>query len=411
MTASRERMPSRRQLLAGLGVTVAGGASAATTAAPEPVSSSPFDWPMFQYDPAGTGYNPDAAGPKDDVQVAWVHDSTDWFRGASAPVRLGDTLYAVGDGLLALEVDSGERRFGRRGPYTSSPAAAHAPSYRTATLAATSTGGVYGLNADGGIGVPGLDRGLGSQRWVGPGPGRARPTIEHQPAVNPVTVDDTVYAAVHGTNDIVALDANSGSERWRVTHHEDDIVSVSFGRPTVRDGTLFVANWPNQVSAYDREDGTERWQRKLEDQMQLCTPATDQGIVVTSRNGVALLDADDGEALWRRDLDGNAIDGTAAVADGTVFLSDGDERFYALDLETGETLWSVPFERETTPVVADGMVYAVETNESLIGLDAETGTKRFRYEPPEIPLSPPIVGNGVLYAVNRGRIVALEESR
>lgn len=405
-------MPSRRHLLAGVGAALVGGTGAAATERTRSpsTSSSPFDWPMSQHDPAGTGSNPEASGPSEDVGVAWVHDATDWFRGASPPILLGDTLYAAGDGLLALEADTGERRFGRRGPYTSSPAVASASPYRTPALAVTSTGGVTGLNADGGVGLSGADRGIGSRRWTVPEGGEYRPTLEHRPAVDPVTVDGTVYATVYGTNDVVALDAADGSERWRVTAAREE-VGASFGRPTVRDGTLFVANWPNRVAAYDREDGTERWRREREDQMQLCSPATDAGIVVLSRSGVSLLDDDDGSPVWERDLEGNATGGTVAVAEGTAFLSDGRDRFHALALETGESLWSTPFETETTPVVADGTVYAVEGAASLVALDAETGAERFRYEPPEAPLSAPIVGDGCLYAVNRGRVLALEEPR
>ncbi|RQH01010.1 pyrrolo-quinoline quinone [Natrarchaeobius oligotrophus] len=364
---------------------------------------------MSRYDPAGTGYNPEASGPTDDVRVAWSHESTGWFRGAAAPIRLGNTLYAVGDGLLALEVADGERLFARRGPYTSSPARARSASYRTDALAVAGTGGVDGLNAGGGIDVPGVDRAIGQRRWRGPERGSPRPTIEHDPTVSPVAADDAVYAPIYGTNSIVALDADSGAQRWRATHHEDDVVSVSFGRPAVRDGTLYVANWPHQVTAYAREDGTQRWQREFDAQMQLSTTATDAGVVVTTRHGVALLDPDDGGPIWRRDLEGNATDGDAAVAEGTIFLSDGLETFYALDLETGDELWSAPFEGETEPVVAGGMVYAVEDDLFLVGFDAETGTERFRYQPTEAPLSPPIVGDGRLYHVNRGRVIALEE--
>ncbi|RQG95236.1 pyrrolo-quinoline quinone [Natrarchaeobius chitinivorans] len=364
---------------------------------------------MSQYDPAGTGYNPEASGPREDVRVAWSHESTEWFRGAAPPVRLGETIYAIGDGLVALDVDSGERRFAHRGPYTSSPARARASAYRTDTLAVTATGGVYGLNAGGGIEVPGLDRAIGGQRWEGPGRNSPVETVDHRPSVDPVTADGTIYAAVSGTNAIVALEADDGSERWRVTHHEDDAVSVSYGRPAVADGTLYVANWPHQVTAYDVADGTIRWQREREDQMQLSSTPTDEGVVVTSRNGVALLATDDGDPVWQTDLEGNAVDGTSAVADGVVYLSDGRETFYALDLETGEELWSAPFDGETTPVVADGMVYAVEGDRALIGFDAETGEQRFRYEPTQVPLSPPIVGDDILFAVNRHRIVALEE--
>ncbi len=163
------------------------------------------------------------------------------------------------------------------------------------------------------------------------------------------------------------------------------------------------------MTAYDREDGTVRWQRERDDQMQLCSVPTDEGVVVTSRNGVALLDLEDGETIWYRDLEGNAVEGTAAVADGTIYASDGRETFYALSLETGEELWSAPFERETEPVVADGMVYAVEMDRTLVGFDATTGEERVRFEPSQVPLSPPIVGDGTLYAVNRRRIIALED--
>ncbi|MEY7849195.1 PQQ-binding-like beta-propeller repeat protein [Natrarchaeobius sp. A-rgal3] len=414
-------MPStRRQLLAATGLTLVGGvgAVAATeetivgerSVAETESNTSALEWPVSQYDPAGTGYNPDASGPTEDVRVAWSHESTDWFRGAAPPIRLEDTIYAVGEGLLALEADTGERRFARRGPYTSSPARVSASAYRTDALAVTSTAGVFGLGAGGGIRIPGLGRWFGGQRWEGPGVGFHPSSPEHRPSVDPVAVDGTVYAPIYGTNDLVALEANDGTERWRITHHEDDPVGVSYGRPAVRDDTLYVANWPHQVTAYDRDDGSMRWQRERDDQMQLCSVPTDEGVVVTSRNGIALLDLENGETIWHRDLDGNAVEGTAAVADGTIYASDGRETFYALALETGEELWSAPFERETEPVVADGMVYAVEEDRALIGFDAETGDERFRYEPSQVPLSPPIVGDGMLYAVNRRRVIALEEA-
>ena len=403
-------MPSRRHLLAGVGATIAGGYATAVSGEIPEISSSPPDWPMSQYDPSGTGYNPNVTGPRAEVEPAWVHESTEWFRGASQPIRLGETLYAAGNGLLALSVDDGRRKFGRQGPYTSSLAAADAAPYQTPTLAVTSTGGIYGLNASGGIEIPGLDRAIGSERWQGPPYAEYRPSLEHSPTVNPVAHNGRVYGPVVGTNDIVAIEANEGSVRWRVTVNDDEIISASFGRPTIHEGTLFVANWPAQVSAYDINDGSTLWQQERDEQMQLCTPVTDAGVVVTSRNGVALLSASDGEPIWERDLDGNATEGTAAVTDTSVFLSDGLETFYAIDIETGETRWSTPFKQETKPVVADGVVYAVEQNASLVAFDVEAGTELFRYEPPEVPLSPPIVGDGRLYLANRSRVVALEES-
>lgn len=403
-------MPSRRRVLIGATTLAVGGCVAAVTGRSAKTITSNRDWPMAQYDSAGTGYNPNVSGPTSDVELAWVYDTPSWFHGASAPIRLGDTLYATGTGVVAVTVTDGTEQFVRRGPYTSSLAAVNAEPYRTPTLAVTSTGGIYGVNAGGGVEIPGTNRGIGSERWEGPPYGEYRPTVDHLPTVDPVAHDGTVYAPVVGTNDIAAMNATDGSVRWRVTVEEDDVISASFGRPTIKDGTLFVANWPNQVSAYDLEDGTMRWEQERADQMQLCTPATDAGIIVTSRNGVALLDTDDGEPIWERDLNGNATGGTAAVADETVLLSDGNDEFHALDLETGESHWSVDFQDETQPVVADDIVYAVERGKSLHAFEVNTGTERFRYEPEEVPLSPPIVGDGRLYLTNRHRVIALEES-
>ena len=365
---------------------------------------------MPRYDPAGTGHNPDVSGPTSDVEPAWIHEAPAWFRGASAPVRLGETVYATGGGLLACAAADGTRAFTHEGPYTSSLAAANASPYRTSTLAATSTGGLYGLNAGGGIEVPGSDRRIGAQRWSGPPRAEYRPTIDHAPTTNPVAADGTIYAPVVGTNDLAAVNANNGSVDWRVTVVDDEVISASFGRPAVDDDAVYLANWPNRVSAYDRVDGTQLWQRDRDEQMQLSTTVTDAGLVVTTRRGVALLDTDDGEPIWERDLDGNATEGAGAVTTDRVLVSDGLEEFHALDLETGEVDWSVPFVGETEPVVADGVVYAVERNASLVAFDVESGEERFRYEPSEVPLSPPIVGDGRLLVVNRSRLIALEES-
>lgn len=49
----------------------------------------------------------------------------------------------------------------------------------------------------------------------------------------------------------------------------DDVVSAGFEPPTIRDCTLFVSNWPGQVSTYDIGDGTQRWNRKHNDRIRI----------------------------------------------------------------------------------------------------------------------------------------------
>lgn len=402
-------MPStRRDVLGSTALVFAGVVSdEASARSTQPDPSTPSDWPMARYDPAGTGHHPTATGPKDGVEIAWEHDTTDWFLGSAPPIRRGETIYATGNGVLALDSRTGARRFGREGPYQSALARARTSTYTTDTLAVTAPSGVFGLNAAGGITIPLVDRSFETERWAGPQsprPGLFGPAE----SVSPVAVDETIYTAVPGTDSVVALDAGSGQVRWRTTHAEDEAVSVEFNRPAVRDGRVFVTNWPYQATAYDTDTGEQHWQRELDEQMVLAPAATSEGLVVPSRNRVWLLDTTDGTTRWTYTTDGNAVESTPAVADGRVFVADEQESLHALDLETGEQLWTTPFDGPTTPVVADGVVYAVRSLYSLVAIDAVTGEIRFEYEPSQVPLSPPIVGDGVLYATNRRRVIALE---
>jgi outer membrane protein assembly factor BamB len=219
-----------------------------------------------------------------------------------------------------------------------------------------------------------------------------------------------IYTALPGTNAVAALDPNDGRVQWRRTHHEDDAVSAEINRPAVKDGFVFVTNWPKQAAAYHAETGERRWLVELDDQLLLPPVATDRGVVVPSREFVYVLDPTDGSEVWRYSTEGNATESTPAVADGTAFVADEQESLHAIDLKTGQQRWTAPFDGPTTPVVADGTVYAVKSQYALIALDADSGETLFEYHPSQVPLSTPIVGDGVLYSANRKRIIALEEA-
>ena len=404
-------MPSsRRRFLSSLALTLTGAAYGTSDAdAIDPSLNSNLDWPMARYDPAGTGHHPTASGPTEDIAVQWTHDAPDWFFGTTSLIRRDDTLYAVGNGLLTLDSESGDRRFGYAGPYQSSPAVAPASTYNTDTLAVTASSGVFGLNASGGYTIPLLDHTIGAERWTGPqsaGGGFFGPAD----ADTPVTADGVIYTALPGTNSVVALDPNNGQVQWRQTHHEDDPVSAEINRPAVKDGIVFVTNWPKQAAAYRAETGEQQWLVELDDQLLLPPIATDQGVVVPSREFVYFLDPTDGSEVWRYSTDGNATESTPAVADGTIFVADEQDSLHAIVLETGEQRWTAPFDGPTTPVIADGTVYAVKSGYSLVAIDAETGETLFEYRPSQVPLSTPIVGDGVLYVANRKRVLALEEA-
>ncbi|ARS90073.1 PQQ-binding-like beta-propeller repeat protein [Natrarchaeobaculum aegyptiacum] len=414
-------MPSRRSVLAA-GSLAASALAGCTRAADGPTSSADArvaadaaDWPMARYDPAGTGHAASTAGPRDDVQVAWERDPGERVRSESPPILLGDTLYVVGRrSLIALGRDTGDVRFTRNGSYQSTPARVVASAYRTPTLAVASTAGLYGLSADGGFELLGLE--FGSERWYGPGsePDVFRIGPPAEPA--PVAADGTVYAVDPGTDRLLALDGSSGSLEWKRTI--GDGRSIGTNRPAVRDGTVYVSSRPGDLVAVDAETGDRDWDVRpdahegssLRYRNFRPPTATAAGLVVPDREGVTLFDPANGDVLWEYTHDGNLTGGTAAVADGTVFVPDGRDSLHAIDLESGDEIWTVDYGYPVRPIVSDGVVYlGYRSLPELIALDAETGERRWSFEG-ESGFSQPIVADGVLYATGWDGVVALEEA-
>lgn len=362
------------------------------------------DWPMARYDAEGTGYNPSVSGPKEDVRVKWRRKPDGFYGRSATPVLLGDSVYVVGVKLVALAAETGATRFAHEGSYRSSLARADATAYTTDTLAVTGSAGVFGLNGEGGLRIRDIEFGI--ERWHTSQSDTDTDISGPPSGVPPVAVDNTVYAVLPGTGDLTAISASSGRIRWRQSPGDE------LRRPAVHDGTVFAVNWPLQVSAYDAATGTRRWQKPLDEQMVLAPTATDDSVIVPDRTGVTALDATDGSKRWRFTHDGNVTEGAAAVADGRVFLSSGEQdgAIYALDLATGESLWSAPVGDEGTPVVADGVVYVPSRASSeLIALDAANGTVRWRFETRQAP-STPVIGDNAVYFVASDRIVALEKA-
>lgn len=374
---------------------------------------------MARYDPAGTGHNPDASGPEDDGRIRWEREPASSVGGRASPILAGGTIYVVGRrSIVALDRELGDVQFTRRGSYQSTPARATASAYRTDTLAVYGREGIYGLNAGGGYELLGTS--FGAERWHGPAqePGyrtSAAPGLE-----SPVAADGTVYAVVPNTNRLVALDANSGSTRWEYAIGDER--SSHPTSPVVRDGTVYVTSNPSYAVAVDAETGSEEWFVELDrdehdviDYREVRAPtATSRGLVVPSKNAVSLLDPADGELEWEFVHEGTVTDGRVAVADGSIFAADATDSLFALDLETGEEVWSAEYTADASPVVADGVVYVSSYwPAELVAFDAETGEERWTWTDRESEspgTSQPIVGDGVLYVVLDDRVVALEEA-
>jgi outer membrane protein assembly factor BamB len=403
-------MPSRRQFLAGSGV-VAAGSAIGGYAGQWPVSldGEPM-WPMPRHDPAGTGAT-DRPGPKSKPEVLWVTEAPEGVDPQKPPILIGDTLVASTDAsVLALDCETGAQRYGRSVTCDTPPVFARADAYRGGVLAMASEEGFVGLAVSGGFALGPLT--VGHERW------QTTPAGEWGSIAvlaNSVAADGTIYATIPNRNRIVAIDANSGRIEWEFDVGDEDRRELN--RPAVRDGTVYVTSTVDHVVALDAGTGTPEWQTKIEpldseESLNYTTTnaptVTEEGLVVPTSAFVDLRSLDGGSRVWRYVHDGTNAATSAAVASGTVVLTDDEQSLYGIALDSGDTLWQSDYYPDADPIVADGIVYlSYYWLAELHAFDVTTGEPLWTVEVPYA--SQPIVGDGRLYVSSWGGLLALGE--
>ena len=173
----------------------------------------------------------------------------------------------------------------------------------------------------------------------------------------------------------------------------DDLKGV-YSTPVVAGSLLYVAGENGYLYALELENGSpsDRGWRRPQGQPQslqplVASPAYDplnELVVVPSEDG-RLYDfiADTGENLWDRPfIAGDKIWSTPSISNGVAFFGSHDHKVYAVNLATGEEIWS--FETEGvvagTPLVYNGMVIVGSFDKNLYALDADDGDVRWQFE-------------------------------
>ena len=255
-------------------------------------------------------------------------------------------------------------------------------------------------------------------------------------------VSGGVFDRAAGTTDgvLLAIDAATGKERWRVVNHDAGGRSSAISLPAVADGLVFAgtAVYPEYADspqsrpsspvaepqssgslvAFDARSGVERWRALIGASSSSSPAVVDDVVYLGSEDGrVAAFDARSGAQRWRSSAPaGGRVDeqagwyGDLAVAGGMVYVAGGDGVVRALDAATGKDRWrhEIGGSQLTTPVVAGGAVYvgAMAVGDAvkdgghrsrLSVLDAATGAERWTFVPDRLVHSPPLVGGDTVY--------------
>jgi outer membrane protein assembly factor BamB len=88
------------------------------------------------------------------------------------------------------------------------------------------------------------------------------------------------------------------------------------------------------------------------------------------------------DRLWTFSAAKGGFDATAAIVDGVVYIGGTGDKFYAVDLATGERRWEFPASAgfNASAAVRQGRVYVGDTDGQFHCLDAATGKEKWNFQ-------------------------------
>lgn len=360
-------MPSRRQLLAGVGSAAAAGLSGCVGGTAlssgsdldvSPGTDADADWPMPRFDPANTAYNPDAKAPREGVSERWTYEAG-MATGPPAVVD-GTAFLPTSEGLVALGSATGEEAW-RYAPGESAWAAP--PAVHDGTVFATGFGG---------SGVHAVDAETGERLWSDPDAGNRRAGVH---LLTGEHISDPVVYVGSRDGEVVRLDAVTGERTWRI----DRFGEISaFG---YRFSQLYVGTYGGEIYAFaDGVDGVEEpgesWRRKVGSAVRALLP-NEEGVLVHTFGGPLRClqsGAHAGTTRWKVDA---AEANTAPVHAEYTFFTAGYDRLSALREYDKQTRWQLGGRYDGAAPVAAGDTLYVTDDEGVHAFKLSGGTGAF----------------------------------
>ena len=216
----------------------------------------------------------------------------------------------------------------------------------------------------------------------------------------------TAYSLPNYTKGSVhAVDALTGIEKWMFTIN---------GHPTliaVADGITYFGDDEHHLFAVSAKDGKQIWKFTASDNVG--TPAIMDGRAFFSDQvgNLYAVDLNNGKAVWKA-AKKNKVATALAAYNKSIYYGGIKDSLHAVDAVTGEERWVYRTAKPCpAPVAANGAIYVACWDGTLLAIDAESGQERWKYKTPHPSISYPVVGNGVIYYLDKeGVMYALGSS-
>lgn len=182
---------------------------------------------------------------------------------------------------------------------------------------------------------------------------------------------------------VYALEAKCGNLAWEVM-----VAGETLSTPVVSDGVILVHTSNGMLQALNEANGALKWTVNLEAKMLNIrigsTPTTAFGTaIVGSDNGlVSAVMLNVGQIIWQQRISqtGGVTEitrinnvATPVVINGYVYALAYNGNLAALDLFSGQLIWSREIGSVNNLLVENGIIYLVDQNDHVIAVDAKNG--------------------------------------
>ena len=247
-------------------------------------------------------------------------------------------------------------------------------------------------------------------------------------AAAPVVADDMVFV-VDSAAIVHAFDANTGARRW--THQIEvsgDLEDATFGGgATYNGGSVYATNGVGDVVALDAATGEQQWRVKPAGPLRGApTVAFNDVFVMTQNNQIFALNAADGDVIWQRAAASgqSGVFGVAAPAagQGTLIAGFSSGELVAYRYENGRELWSDALARtsistsvgtltdvDADPIIDQGRVYALGQGGRMAAYELLTGQRIWELTLAGIS-TPTVVGEWVFTLTDEAQLLAIQRN-
>ncbi len=234
--------------------------------------------------------------------------------------------------------------------------------------------------------------------------------------------DDRVYVGT-GYAQVLALDAKTGKEIWRVP-----VSAPIHSPPTVAAGRVFVVTVENELDVLAADDGRKLWTHNgLPEPAGLAggaAPAVAGDVVVVpySSGEIYALRIENGRPLWSDSLAASQpvgalssladIRGAPVIDRDRVLAISHSGLMVSIDLRTGDRIWEQDIGGVHAPWVAGDFIYVLSADDELLCLTRTDGRVRWAITLPqwenEEKKKDPIFWSGPVLAGDRLIVVSSE---